>query len=216
MSTVGWYAVTEDAFDTDVSFKWNENVLEGSEQTVTEASVDDYYDMGSSEDDSTGSSNLPQHMHVSLKWRNEPQEVWDEVSQRLSLTIQHPTFEKDVLIKGHYRRNQLDLFRLEFDAEYCSDPEHYVTFEACLQDLTEQMGYRHFAYRLNGNHDVSKVYLRANGSVSIRPGLFETTSLGGYKQGYLPLQEGSLIGIVNARTQEVLYAVSDFLKSIQT
>lgn len=184
--------------------------MEGSEITAsTEASVDDYYDLGSSEDDSTSSSsNLPRHMRVSVQWRNEPSQTsLDEISQRVTLTIQHPTFERDVLLKGHYLRNPLDLFRLQFDAEYCSDPEHFVTFEASLQDLTEQKGYRHFAYRLNGNHNVSKVYLRANGTITVRPGLFETTSLSGYKQGYLPLQEGSLIAIINMETQEMFFAV---------
>lgn len=70
------------------------------------------------------------------------------------------------------------------------------------------MGYRNYSVKIVGLHIASEVILNANGSVGARPGLYEAQSLGEYKRGYLPLQEGSLVAAFNLRTKEIRYLVS--------
>lgn len=205
LSTEGWYAITENTFDSDLSFKWTEDP-----KPVSEGSSDDYnYDSN----DEVGSQH-PREVRAVLNWRNEPLHGIDKANQSASLIIRHPSFEKDVTLKAQYYRSLVDLLRAKFEADYCDDPDHFVNFEALAQDLSNEVGYRNYSVKVVGLHIASEVILNANGSVGARPGLYEAKSLGEYKRGYLPLQEGSLVAALNLRTKELRYFVRFILSVI--
>lgn len=46
------------------------------------------------------------------------------------------------------------------------------------------------------------------GSIGARSGIYETLTKGHYKRGYLPLQDGELLGLVNIHNKEVHFFVS--------
>lgn len=48
------------------------------------------------------------------------------------------------------------------------------------------------------------------GSVGARSGIYETLTKGRYKRGYLPLQDGELLGLINIHNKEVHFFVSFF------
>lgn len=199
LSTEGWYAITENTFDSDLSFKWTEDPKPAS------GGPNDDYNYDSNDDDG---SQHPREVRAVLNWRNEPLQGIDKVNQSVSLIIRHPSFEKDVTLKARYYRSLVDLLRAKFEADYCDDPDHFVNFEALAQDLTSEVGYRNYSVKVVGLHIASEVILNANGSVGARPGLYEAQSLGEYKRGYLPLQDGSLVAALNLRTKEIRYLVS--------
>lgn len=205
LTTVGWYSVTENSFDTDLTFKWTDNLVTDSsdhEATTTESSDNWNYN-----EEETESETKPRIMHAAVRWRNEPIESIDTINQTLELSILHPTFEKDVTFKGKYFRDPVDLFRGHVEFEYCDEPEHLLTLSAVVKDLTTQTGYRNYTFHLLGEHVASELDLNALGSVGLRPGLYEMDNQAHYKRSYLPLQEGSLVGMLNMRSKEILYWV---------
>lgn len=62
-----------------------------------------------------------------------------------------------------------------------------------------------------GEHLATELDLDMRGSIGSRPGLYEIYSNARYKRGYLPLQEGSLDGFLDLRTNEIYYKVKRFL-----
>lgn len=202
LSTIGWYSVTDNSFDSDLTFKWTDNLV-ANEATATTTETYDY-DYQTSEEEP---KEKPRIMRAALRWRNEPLDGIDSVNQTVQLTLLHPTFPKDVTIKGHYFRDLIELFRAHVEVEYCEDPEHFLTMDVVAKDLTRLMGYRNYTFQIFGEHGASELDLNARGSIGARPGLYEMENEARYKRSYLPMQEGSLIGMLNLKSKEIHYWV---------
>lgn len=207
LTTVGWYSVTNNTFDSDLTFQWTDTLQTGdseSEATTTEASD---YNWGDEPEEESETSNKPRFMRAALRWRNEPLESIDSINQSIELSILHPSFEKDVTFRGRYFRDPIELFRAHVEVDYCNEPDHLLALDAVAKDLTSQVGYRNYSFNLFGVHVASELDLNAEGSVGVRPGLYEIQNLARYKRSYLPEQEGSLIGMVDLRSKEIHYWV---------
>lgn len=208
LTTVGWYSVTDNTFDTDLTFKWTDNLEEAKQEIEATTTEADAYNWGyASGEVSTTSANKPRIMRAALHWRNEPLMGIDTVDQTIELSILHPSFQKDVTFKGKYFRDPVELFRAHVEVDYCDEPEHLLTLHAVAKDLTGQVGYRNYSFNLLGEHAASELDLKVQGSVGVRPGLYEIENQAHYKRSYLPIQEGSLIGMVNMRSKEIHYWV---------
>lgn len=133
--------------------------------------------------------------------------VANENNQTAGLTIRHPSFEKDVTFKGSYYKSAIDLFRTKVIVDYCTDPEHLLVLELGVNDLASIVGYRNYSIDIFGEHVTSELDLDMRGSIGSRPGLHALYSNARYKRGYLPLQEGSLDGIVDLHKNEIYYKV---------
>lgn len=204
LTTVGWYSFTENTFDTDLTFKWTDNLDRETEVTTTESN--DYgYSYQSEEETQTDTK--PRIMRAALHWRNEPLGGIDSVNQSLELSILHPSFQKDVTFKGKYYRDPVELIRAHLEVDYCDQPEHLLSLGAVAKDLTSLVGYRNYSINIFGQHEISELDLNVQGSAGVRPSLFEIDSNAHYKRGYLPVQEGSLIGMLDMRSKEIHYWV---------
>lgn len=198
LSTVGWYAVTDEVFDSDLTFKWTK------EKTTTEEEPEDDYGYGfggSSEDsEENGDDNASgdqKTINAAITWRNEPLNKNDKFNQTLLLVIKHPKFRKDVTFNANYYRNNLDLIHGKLMVDYHEDPEHLLTLEGGIIDgSTLQLNHRNYSVRALGLHDVTNFNLHAMASIAAKQGVYMTKNYGFYKRGYLPLLEGVLnVGI---------------------
>lgn len=147
-------------------------------------------------------------MRAALKWKNEPLIGFDKDNQSALLTLRHPSFTKDVTFKGIIYRSPIDLLKTKVVVEYCDEPEHLLTFGAGFKDQTTIVGYRNYSFEMFGIHDASELDFDVRGSVGARSGIYETLTKGRYKRGYLPLQDGELLGLVNIHNKEVHFFVS--------
>lgn len=182
----GVYSVSKNTFDSDVAVKWHNKEPQNDYDEITE----------------------PKVLKAALIWRNNQLGPNDRDNQTAMLSLGHPSFEKNITVKGLWYRGRFDLLRAFMEAEYCDDPDHLLTFDAVIKDNTQSVGFRNYTYYIKSNHEVSELNLDVEGSLGLRPGLYETSSLGQYKRGYLPLQTGVFNGMVDLRNREVLYEVS--------
>lgn len=206
LSTAGWYAQTENTFDSDVTFEWTTD----HKSAAANAEQNTYYDYGAPDygDESGVDDGGVKSVQAALQWRRYPSDAADVRHQTLALHIHHPSFEQNVTFTGEYQRNAVDLMDVKFRTEYCSDPEHLLEVVARVRDLSELVGYRNYTFSVQAAHKATELDLLARGSVAARPGLYETNNEATYRRSYLPVQEGFLIGKVDVLAKEVHFWVS--------
>lgn len=185
LGAAGWYSVTKNTFDSDVEIKWHNKDVPQDE----------------------GNEADPKILKAALQWRNNQLGAHDKDNQTTRISLGHPSFEKDMVLKGLWYRGKYDLLRVNVEADYCDDPYHLLTFDAVIKDNTRDLGYRNYTYIVKSIHEISELNLDVEGSVGLRPGLYETSSSGKYKRGYLPLQEGVLVATIDLREKELYYLV---------
>lgn len=182
----GWYSVSKNTFDSDVAVKWHnkESQYESNEEQPE-----------------------PKVLTAALVWRNNPLSSNDRDNQTATLSLGHPSFERNITVNGLWYRGKYDLLRAFMQAEYCDDPNHMLTFDAVIKDNSKTMGYRNYTYYIKSDHKESELFLNMEGSVGLRPGLYETSTNKQYKRGYLAMQEGLFVVMVDLKGKEVLFEV---------
>lgn len=192
LSTSGWYAITEDVFDSDLAFKWTKI----GEKVKLEENIYDEYDQSSNEDedsDNDGEVQIEERVvSAALTWRNEPSEPTSKTNQTILLVIKHPSFRKDVQFNANYYRNDVDLIHGKVLFDYHDEPNHLLTLEAGIRDASTLMHHRNYTIFAIARHPESELNMYALGSVASKAYVYETNNFGWYKRGYVPLQEGLL------------------------
>lgn len=196
LSADGWYAVTDNSLDSDLTFKWVKNE-DKTEEKVEE--YDEYVDPDAIDD------TKPRIMRAALQWRNEPLQGIDKLNQSATFSIRHPSFQQDVTFKGSIYQSPVDLINANLIVNYCEEKDHLLTLAAVAKDLTTFVGYLNYTFDILGTHGASKFDLNVDGTVGARPGLYEMNSVGKYSRDYLGLQEGLLMGTIDLRKKEILY-----------
>ncbi|GAB0088507.1 uncharacterized protein DMENIID0001_029540 [Sergentomyia squamirostris] len=172
----GWYGVTDDTLDSDVSLKW------------------------SNQEDSD-----PKLMKVGLQWRNHPLNKREKDNQTCVISIGHPSFNEDVTLKGQWYRSEMNLVKTHAVVNYCDDPEHELRLGFEVNDLTEAVGYKNYSYLIYSWHEISELDFHVAGSLGLQPGYYSTVNNGRYKRGYLPLAEGVFHGKIDIKNKELNY-----------
>lgn len=208
LSAEGWYAVTDNSLDSDLTFKWVKNE-DKSEQDQEEPEYDDYVDPDAVDD------SKPRIMRAALQWRNEPLYGIDKLNQTAKLSIRHPSFQQDVTFQGSIYQSPIDLVNAKLIVNYCEEADHLLTLVAVAKDLTSFVGYHNYTFSILGTHEASKFDLGVEGSIGARPGLYELNSTGRYSRDYLSLQEGLLAAMIDLRSKELLYEKSSPLETFK-
>lgn len=199
ISANGSYSLTEESFDSDVEFKW------AQKDTVTIETEYDY-DYGTLASDVGEEANTDKkYINLGLSWRTEPLDVGDKDKQSLLFTLRHPSFEKDVTLKGTFYRGNVDLLRLGLVVDYSDDETHLANFSAAVRDLSTILGYRNYTIEILANHEASELDLIGFASLGSQYSHYETTSFGSYKRGYLPLQDGAFLAYLDLRQKDIKY-----------
>ena len=206
ISASAWYSMTENIFDSDVAFKWTKD-----EKSVSENNDYDYRD----EHEEPPQSTQHRHVRLALNWSNEPLNALGKANQSVLLTLRHPSFAKDVTFSGSYYRSLVEFLNTKLVVNYCDDPEHLLTVQGLIKDQAPTSGHQNYTIILFGQHEVSELNLDVLASIGARPNVYETANYGKYKRGYLPLQEGFLVGSVNLNTNEVNYHKTTPYKTVR-
>lgn len=205
LSTSGWYAITDDVFDSDLSFKWTK--LKAKVQ-VEENSYDDY-GQASNEYEDTESDNSVQVeervVSAGLTWRNEELGPNDKINQSVLLVVRHPSFRKDVELNANYYRNDVDLVNGKLVFDYHDDPDHLLTIEAGLKDGSQLMQQRNYSIFAIAHHAQSELDLYSVGSIASKAYVYQTKNYGRYKRGYVPIQEGLLNAGIDLPQNDIHY-----------
>lgn len=207
LSAEGWYAVTDNSLDSDLTFKWVKNEEKSEEDTTPD--YDEYVDPDAVDD------SKPRIMRAALQWRNEPLQGIDKLNQSARFSIRHPSFQRDVTFSGSVYQSSIDLIKANLIVNYCEEEDHLLTLAAEAKDLTSFVGYHNYTFNILGTHEASKFDLNVEGTIGARPGLYELNSIGRYSRDYLALQEGLLIALLDLRSKEILYEKSSPLETFK-
>lgn len=203
LSTSGWYAITDDAFDSDLAFKWTQ-----AKKKAPETSFYDYDQNAYDENDDENEKTIVNEERIikgALIWRNEPLKPNDKCNQTILFVIKHPSFKKDVTFNANYYRNDIDLLHGKLIVDYHEKPSHLLTLEAGIMDSTQSLGHRNYTMHALGWQEESTFDLYALSSVAARSGVYETKNFGRYRRGYLPSQEGHLNAGVDFPQNDIHY-----------
>lgn len=196
LTAKGWYSVTDDVFDTDVSLEWTKKTINpiSGDQSSTE-----YNDEVFEED--------PKTMRAGFHWKAHELQGDDIDNQTAIFVIKHPSFERDVTFTGSYYRSTVDVLNLGFMLEYTEDPDHLVKFAAQMRNLTKESSTKSYQLTLNGMHEISELALDFDGTLEFKPKLYELNSKGSYKRSYISLQEMEMNGLLDIEEKKVKFYV---------
>lgn len=191
LSTTGWYSITDDVFDSDLSFRWTKSKKKKDSENNN---YDDYGQLNESDEDEDGAEEKSEERNVkaALTWKNEPLSENDKCNQTVLLVIKHPSFRKDVTFNANYYRNDINLVHGTLVVDYHDDPEHLLMLEGGIMDSSQLLNHRNYSIFVTGQHQQTEFKLDAMGSVAAKSSVYQTKNFGKYKRGYLPLQEGIL------------------------
>ncbi|XP_058818906.1 uncharacterized protein LOC131681859 [Topomyia yanbarensis] len=178
LSAEGWYAVTDNTFDSDITLQYSPNKT--NDEDIVE----------------------PRTVKGAVKWVDNSNN--DSTKQTVLVLLGHPTFEHDITLKGVYYSDDRDLLKGNLDIEYTKANNHHVSIGFNAQDRTSVVGYRNYSYTLLGLHEASELDLASRGSVGLRLGLYELDSNSHYKRGYLSRMEGYVVGKVDVKQKELI------------
>ncbi|XP_050082628.1 uncharacterized protein LOC126569520 [Anopheles aquasalis] len=180
ISAEGWYAYTENAFDSDISLAYNPN--------------------RTSEEDT-----MPAQRTVrgGVAWRDLANATTS--GQNLRIALGHPSFKQDVTLDAQYFTNPSHWFSSNLELRYNDDDQHLFATGFNLNDLRPIVGYWNYSYQLFTVHESSDLALNSIGSIGIRDGLYGVSSNSVYQRAYLSRMQGHVLGSLNVPQKELLF-----------
>ncbi|XP_053697453.1 uncharacterized protein LOC128744450 [Sabethes cyaneus] len=178
LTAEGWYAVTDNSFDSDVSLQYTPNKT--NDKDIADSRI----------------------LRGVVRWIDDSAGAFSK--QTVLILLGHPTFEQDITMKGVYYSDDRNLLKTNVDIEYTQAANQHISFAFDAKDLTSLVGYRNYSYTLSGLHEASDLDLNSQGSVGLRLGLYELDSRSYYKRGYLSRIDGYVIGKVDVKQKELL------------
>jgi len=129
-----------------------------------------------------------------------------ESQQQAMLTFYHPTFEKNVTLKGVLtRKDYRDLLNVAFTADYSNNENKLLTLSALLRDESDELN-KKYAYKIAGKQISTKLDLDMEGFIYKKEFiLLETVNHARYARGYMPSEIGELISRIDRRSKEIIY-----------
>jgi len=129
-----------------------------------------------------------------------------ESQQQAVLSFYHPTFEKNVTLKGELmRKDQRDLLNIVFTADYSNDENKLLTLSALLRDESDDSN-KKYIYKIAGKHISTNLDLDIEGFVRRQEYmLLETVNHARYTRSYMPGETGELISRIDRKSREIIY-----------
>lgn len=129
-----------------------------------------------------------------------------EIEQQVMLSFYHPTFEKNVTLKGVLmRKDHKDLLNVVFIADYSNNEDKLLMLSALFRDESDELN-KKYLYKIAGKHISTKLDLDIEGFVHRRGYmLLETVNNARYTRNYLSNEIGELIGRIDRRSREIIY-----------
>ncbi|XP_049547862.1 uncharacterized protein LOC125959115 [Anopheles darlingi] len=182
ISAEGWYAYTENAFDSDISLSYSPN--QTSEQDTMAVLAD-------------------RTLRGGVVWRDLANVSTS--GQNLRIVVGHPSFKQDVTLDAYYFTNPSHWFSSKLELRYNDDDQHLFTTGFNLNDMRPIVGYWNYSYDLFTVHESSDLALNSIGSIGIRDGLYGVSSNSVYQRAYLSRMQGHVLGTLNVPHKELLF-----------
>lgn len=184
VSVSGLYLLKDDAFSTDLKVKWLKNDVEEGE-TPEEKVIES-----------------------KLQWQDHKLSEKNEDHQSLLIALTHPSFDKDLTIKGSYFRDAMKSAKVEVDYEYTEDEDHHAKFTSEIRNWSEELGFKNYTVSVYASHPASSLNLIYDGSVGLKPNYYRIEATGLYKISYLPEMELDLLSFIDVDNKEIKIYVS--------
>lgn len=192
LSADGLYLLKSDSLDTDVNGKWIKTKR--------------------TEDSGDGVTDEPEietkNVAAKFQWLDLESNTLGKDHQSISLSLKHPSFDKDVVLTGSYYRDGFNVTSLEVDFDYTEEEDHHAKFKSEIKNMTADVGFKNYTISLFASHPASELNLVFDGSMGLRPKNYKVEAFGSYKRGYLPEMELELVGFVDTETKEAKLYVS--------
>lgn len=143
---------------------------------------------------------------AAFNWTNVNITSMESNQQQIVLNFRHPTFEKNVTLKGILmKRDRRDLLNAVFAADYSTNEDKLLTLSALLRDESDASN-RKYLYKIWGKHVNTRLDLDVEGFVR-RQGyvLLETVNHARYTRGYMSSETGELIGRIDRKSREIFF-----------
>lgn len=195
VSIGGLYVTVEDSFDSNLTFQWfKKQTSDGDSDNEESNDEEAVWDSKSFE--------------TSVQWKNHEKPENKKENQTVSMTIKHPSFEKDVNLQGSYFRDQNKILKLHVSYDYSEDIDHAAVFSSELRNWSEELGYKNYTVNLLANHPASELNFVFDGSIGHKPNNYKMDAFGSYKRGYLPEMEMDFVTYGDLDEKEIKFYVS--------
>ncbi|XP_055389464.1 uncharacterized protein LOC129618631 [Condylostylus longicornis] len=192
LSADGTYFNTDEEFDSNIALKWTANKKNNRDKPEQKV------------------------IKTGFNWRSEPLTGIDREHQTAMLTIGHPSFSKDMTLKGFYYRSPIELLKFGLKLDYSNDPRHLLNVNGVLRDESQQnSGIYNFSYKLDAEHNISDFILNVHGIASAKPAYYYTLSKGLYKRSYFPIKHGSILSKLDIVKKEIEYERKSPYKAVR-
>lgn len=180
LSADGYYSMTHEKFDSDISFGW----------TITKEEIEKKF------------------LRAAMVWKNEPCELNEKDNQSILITVSHPLLQKDATLRASFSRGVVDFIRTNITIDYSNDPRHLVIFNAKVSDLSPIVGHTNYTLDVFASHEASDIEVNIQGNSAARTSFYKTLLNSYYKRGYFPQKEGLFLAKIDLNNKEVEYEVS--------
>ncbi|KAG7207006.1 hypothetical protein KM043_000897 [Ampulex compressa] len=129
------------------------------------------------------------------------------LQQRAALLLKHPSFEKEVSLKGEVlKRDSRDILNVALTVDYSTNSDKLLRLSALLRDDSVLPDHRRYSYNVSGEHPSTKLDLDLSGFVHKHKNvLLHSANTGSYKRAFLPEESGELVGRVDLTVEELLF-----------
>ncbi|KAH8412988.1 hypothetical protein KR009_007324, partial [Drosophila setifemur] len=177
LSSSGQYFMTENHFNSDLSFQW----------------------VG-------GNYNLqPKTIHSNLQWTAMPLRRGDREHRTFALTVAHPLLEKDINCKASYYRGLEDLLRTNLIINYSDNADQLIELGAHLRDRYLELGHTNYTFKVYGRHPASELDVQMNGTLAARNSYYKTETTAHYKRDIFPERNGKFLALLDLNKRELDY-----------
>lgn len=149
----------------------------------------------------------PRTIGALFNWLNLSSNVDTNVRQRVIFALKHPSFEKQVLLRGELlKKSPRDLLNCVLTADYSTDPDKHFALSASLKDESNLPSTRRYVYELTGKHPSTRFDLDVRGFIQKRENtLFQTVNNGVYKRGFIITDSGQFNARLDLNRDELFF-----------
>lgn len=188
ISLGGLYFLKDDSFDTDLTVEWLKKELQ---------------DKDDENDEDRPEPKESKTIQGKFQWRDLEASTKTKDHQNVLLALKHPSFDKDVTLKGSYHRDEFKTAKIAIDFEYTEDEDHHAKFRSEVKNLSEEVGYKNYTISAVGSHMASDFNLIFDGSIGQRQSNYKLEATGSYKRGYLPDMELEMVVFADTDMKEI-------------
>ncbi|XP_046620371.1 uncharacterized protein LOC124305239 [Neodiprion virginianus] len=146
----------------------------------------------------------PRSVGTGFQWKKL--QSTDLLGQRQAvLSFKHPSFKKDVTFTAKYdRTDPSDFINVALVVDYSKNSEKLLVLRGKVRDESSWPADRKYSYEIFGQHPITNLDLRVNGTLHKHMFVFvKVENHGSYKRSFFPVEKGQLYGYIDLSKYEI-------------